>query len=256
MSSFLGTEVVADLYEFGIAIYEVDNPIPESTIECIQPWGECPLEQGTYPIPADAEPAPGDDGTMVIVDRAAGRTVELWQPVPLGDGSWRTSWGTTTPLDGSGIPDVFGNGAGISHLAGVVRVDEIAAGQIDHALVFSTNNACREEFRYPAVKTDGTSPRADCIPEGARVQLDPSIDIDTIRLSPAARAIARALQVYGAYAVDSGGSAMALYFEVADDASFSTPGATYVAAGLKRDYADLSEIPWRHLRVLRAWDGS
>jgi hypothetical protein len=214
------------------------------------------LEGSRHRVPDGAQPAPGDDGTLVVIDWSERRTVEMWQAVQRSSETWSTSWGTTTPIDGTGIPALFGNGAGVSHLAGVVRVEEIADGRIDHALAFSTSNACRDEFRYPATKTDGDSTTVDCIPEGTRIQLDPEIDLDAVRLTPAERAIGRALQTYGAYAIDGGGTPMAVYFEVAFDASPGDPGFGYSSAGLDRDYFPLQAIPWEHLRVLKSWDGS
>ena len=254
--AYLQREVVADLWEFGIAIYEVDESTTPVAIECIQRWGRCPLETGLHRVPEDAIPAPGNDGTLVVIDWSENRTVEMWQARQRPDRSWEASWGTTTPLDGSGVPEVFGTGSGISHLAGVVRVSEIAAGLIPHALVFSTNNTCPDEFREPATKTDGISDRPDCIPEGARIQLAPSLDVAALQLSPAEAAIARALQEYGAYVVDSGGAPIAFYFEIAEDADKANPGAVYRANGLRRDYFDLGAIPWEYLRVLANWDGS
>ncbi|MCL7960264.1 MAG: hypothetical protein M8861_08735 [marine benthic group bacterium] len=256
ISAALGQKAVADLYEFGIAIYEVDESTNPVAVTCTEPWGTCPLEGGLHRIPVTAQPAPGDDGTLVVIDWSEGRTVELWQAVQRSEDSWSTSWGTTTPIDGTGIPDVFGNGAGVSHLAGVIRVEEIAQGRIDHALVFSTNNACRDVYRFPATKTDGKSSRIDCVAEGARIQLDPAVALDGLGLTPAERAIAQALQTYGAYAIDTGGTPMAFYFEIASDATPSDPGSVYTGSGLLNDYFVLDAIPWEHLRVLNTWDGS
>ncbi len=256
ISAFLGVTVVADLYLFGIAIYEVDAETTPVTVSCTKRWGRCPLETGLHRIPEYAEPAPGSDGTLVVIDWSERRTVEMWQPTQQSDGSWSTSWGTTTHIDGTGVPAVYGNGAGVSHLAGVIRVKEIEQGLIDHALVFSTSGSCQDEYRYPATKTDGNSTQENCVPEGARIQLDPSIDLDNLRLTTAERIIAEALQKYGAYAVDTGGTAMAFNFEIAADASPSTPGSVYANAGLTHDYFALTAIPWTDLRVLDSWDGS
>lgn len=256
IASFLGQKAVVDLYEFGIAIYEVDGTTDPVVVDCTKPWGACPLEDDLQRVPSNAQPAPGSDGTLVVIDWSEGRTVEMWQARQLPDGSWSTSWGTTTPIDGTGIPAVFGNGAGVSHLAGVIRVDEIARGRIDHALVFSTSNLCRTEYRYPANKTDGSSPRDDCIPAGTRIQLDPTIDLGSLGLTSGERTIARALQLFGAYPVDTGGTAMAIYFEIAADATASNPGAVYSHSGLTHDYFTLQAIPWSHLRVLGSWNGS
>lgn len=257
MVEVLRERVVANLYQFGIGVEEVDESTAAVVVDCTKPWGTCLLDGERQRIPSDARPAPGSDGTLVVIDWSERRTVELWQAVQRPDGSWSTSWGTTTPIDGTGIPTVFGNGAGVSHLAGVVRVDEIADGNIDHALAFSSSYTCGDDYRYPATKTDGESPRRDCIPEGARIQLDPSIDLDEFDFTSAEYAIARAFQTYGAYAIDTGGTAMALNFEIADDAiSLRDPGTAYVAAGLTADYFLLDAIPWQHLRVLNAWDGT
>jgi hypothetical protein len=143
-------------------------------------------------------------------------------------------------------------------LAGVIRVHEIEQGVISHALVMSIDNACKDVFREPALKTDGTSTREDCTPRGARLQLHPGIDLGALpELTKAERAVARALQEYGVYVIDSGGAPMAISFELARDASSaSDPGAVYAAAGLAWDYYALSHVPWRRLRVLRQWDGS
>lgn len=256
IADYLGREVVADLYEFGIAIYEVGESTTPVAVECTEDWGRCPLESGLHRIPDNALPAPGDDGTLVVIDWAERRTVELWQAVQHSEELWSSSWGTTTPIDGTGIPEVFGNGAGASHLAGVVRIEEIAQGRIDHALVFSTNNACRNDYRFPATKTDGQSSRIDCVPEGARIQLDPAIDLDRLHLTRAERTIAQALQTYGAYAIDIGGGAVAFYFEIAADATPTDPGSVYTSAGLSNDYFALDSLPWEHLRVLNTWDGA
>jgi hypothetical protein len=255
IAATLSQKVVADLYEFGIAIYEADGSTVRVAVDCTERWGTCLLESGLQRVPDDAQPAPGSDGTLVVIDWIERRTVEMWRAVQLSNGSWSTAWGTTTPIDGTGIPAIFGNGSGVSHLAGVIRVDEIARGRIDHALVFSTSNACRDDYRYPATKTDGQSTRTDCVPEGARIQLDPSIDIESLGLTPAEHTIALALQKYGAYAVDVGGTFMAFYFEIASDASSFDPGSVYASAGLSSDFFVLQAIPWGYLRVLNSWDG-
>jgi hypothetical protein len=191
----------------------------------------------------------------VVIDWSERRTVELWRAVQHSAAVWSAAWGTTTPIDGTGIPDVFGNGSGISHLAGVIRVEEIERERIDHALAFSTSNPCRDVYRFPATKTDGRSTRSDCVPEGTRIQLDPSIDLDAYDLTPAERTVAQALQTHGGYAVDTGGAAMAFYFEIAPDATPTDPGAVYTNSGLRRDYSVLGAIPWEHLRILNTWDG-
>lgn len=75
-------------------------------------------------------------------------------------------------------------------------------------------------------------------------------------ITPAEKAVAEALQTYGAYVIDKGGAPSPSGFELAPDATSSkSPGSAYVQAGLAWDYFAMPHIPWRHLRVLRRWDG-
>lgn len=132
----------------------------------------------------------------------------------------------------------------------MVRLDEIQRGVIDHALALQSDNVCARVFRAPAIKTDGDSDRPDCVPEGARLRLDPTIDLDLLDLPPAQRAIARAFQVYGGYVVDMGGAPLSISFELAPDADGMYPGAVYRDAGLRWDYDGLGRIPWDGLQLL------
>lgn len=109
--------------------------------------------------------------------------------------------------------------------------------------------------RYPATKSDGGNlfnvPVP--LPEGARVQLDPAVDVEALpNATPFEKTVAGALQTFGAYNIDNGGyRAMGFSFEVVP------PDAPdpYRAAGLVRNYQGMPHIPWDRLRVLRQWDG-
>ncbi|WP_395729530.1 hypothetical protein [Nakamurella sp.] len=244
----------ANLVEFGIPVYEATPSTPRQSVRCtITDWGPCPFGGGPRPIPVDAKPSAGSDGAMVVVDRTTGTIDEYWQAAPASTG-WTTSWGAINSMSGSGWGG-GSTGAGASRLAGVVRVAEIQAGVIPHALVVQTDTVCATTFRPPALKTDGDSTRSDCIPEGARLQLDPAIDVAAIPgITPGERAVARALQVYGAYLIDRAGTSLAVSFEVAPDASATGPGSVYTSAGFGWDYDGMPHIPWNRLRVLQAWD--
>jgi hypothetical protein len=254
ITAYLRTEdPIANLYRYGIAIYEAGTSTPRHQVNCTEDWGVCGLEQEPVPIPEEAEPTIGSDGVMVVLDLSSGRIYDFWQAQRLPNGSWTASWGGVVDALGDGYtPEAGQTGAGVPRLAGVVRTFEIEQGYIAHALAFSTDNACRDGYRYPASKTDGRSDRPNCIPQGSRIQLDPSIDVEAIPgITPAETVLARALQTYGAYAVDNGGASMALLFETPHGGWDPYPGA-----GLAHDYFALESIPWERLRVLRNWDGS
>ncbi len=241
------------LYEFGTPVYEASADDRKVHVTCTMPWGRCDLEKRTLRIPAAASPNAGSDGAMVVVDPASRSVCDFWQARRVA-GEWVTSWGTCASLDGAGHgPSGGATGAGVNLLAGVVRAHEIREGRIDHALSFATDNACAGAMRHPATKTDGLSHRWDCIPQGARVQLDPRIDVDAIPgITPGEKAVARALQKYGAYARDNAAAPMAFAFEKPTHGKDDP----YPAAGFEWDYYNMPHIPWDRLRVLRSWNGS
>jgi hypothetical protein len=96
-------------------------------------------------------------------------------------------------------------GAGMPLVAGIIRPEEVKAGEIRHALLCATPINRKSTYEGgpdqvcspPASRTDGYGFGIDFIPEGARIQLDPELDLDTLNLSPGTRVIARAMQQYG-----------------------------------------------------------
>ncbi len=245
----------ANLVEYGIPIFVASSTTPRLPVNCtITTWGPCQLEVGPRPSPTNAAPNSGSDGVMTIIDPVANTVDEYWQADRTSAG-WNTSWGSISSLSGSGWGSTS-TGAGASRLAGVVRISEIAAGQIPHALVLQSDTACAKVFRAPATKTDGLSTRTDCVPEGARLQLDPAINVAAIpNITPGERAVARALQVYGAYLIDRADTPLSVSFELAPDASSSSPGTVYQKAGFAWDYFGMPHIPWKKLRVLASATG-
>lgn len=192
---------------------------------------------------------------MIVVDRAANRGYQFWQASKSG-GRWSAGWGVTEVLDGDGIRGLDGNagatGPGDSSLSGLTLISELRQGRIDHALAFVTSHTCASTFRYPAIKTDGHK-SAPCVPEGARIQLDPLMNVDAIPgITPGERMIAHALQTYGAYCHDTGGSDMGFTFENPIDGQPNV----YPSIGFPHDYTHLTHIPWTALRVLRNAQGT
>jgi hypothetical protein len=161
-------------------------------------------------------PAPGSDRQIIIIDEENGREWNLYQVAFRG----KTVLATNANL----VPGDFrtrrtgfapSRGAGIPYLAMLVRPEEIAAGQILHALSMPAKDTSGEFSVPPAVKLEHDHGRPG-IPEGLRYALDVSDqDIeDWIRdLSDlpeetrrSARIIARALRDYGWFITDSAGS--------------------------------------------------
>lgn len=237
----------ANLVEFAVPIYRASAFTPTYVVTCTKAWGVCPFAGWKVPIPDGAAPNSGSDHSMVTIDESSASVFEFWQAANDGD-QWSTSWGAVNSLAGSGWGGVS-TGSGASRLGGVIRLHEIAVGQIPHALALQTNNAC-PEFRPPALKSDGESYRRDCLPEGARLQLDPSLDLSTLGLTQGELAVATAMQRYGGYIMDVSGARLSVIFELDKEAAPGSMGQTYRDAGFRWDYDAMERVPWNMLRVL------
>ncbi|WP_140690617.1 hypothetical protein [Mycolicibacterium hodleri] len=262
--SAAGTQHVANLNDFGVTLISASNitaSTPRYRVTFTKKWGANPFGSYTVPIPVGTQVPPGSDGQIAILDPKTGNVFGIWQAkYNSKKQTWSGSWGGVTPINGNGI-DTSGSttATGIARYAGVITTAEFSAAVaantgINHALVVSTNIA-GAGFVGPAIKSDGSNIAGVAVPmpEGYRIQLDPSINVDAIPgLTPAERVIAKTLQTYGAYVVDQGGAALAVFFQRVPGATSSKPGTEYASAGLAWDYADMSNIPWSQLRVLAA----
>jgi hypothetical protein len=170
------------------------------------------------PIPASARPsAPfppeSTDGAMMVVDRRTACEYDFWEARKQSDGSWTAKGVNRTKISSDGIYDhgASARGSGFALGAGLIRPEELKAGAIKHALVFSLPSEYVKGGGpvRPATESDGQSALEGAIPEGARVQLAPSFDVKTLNHSWE-RTIARALQAYGMYLADRGGGGVGL----------------------------------------------
>jgi hypothetical protein len=262
--------MVANLVSFAVPIVEwsiTATPVPLTVLETGHDgWGYNELSSvASVQLPIDAAAAAGSDGKLVIIDRNNNRVLDLLAAARTDTG-WNAKWGGVYPLNGDGTsptpayqgpnaqvypePVSRGTGSGISSLAGLVTVDDIASGTINHALVFATDRACGPPFTGtfwpPATTTDGWVEDGPCLAEGARIQLDPAVNVDLLGLDPGRAMIAKALQRFGAYCIDNGGSRLGFIFELAPPERVSV----YEQAGLVGDYASLTDLPWGSVRLL------
>ena len=176
-------------------------------------------EPNQIPVPdhaAASEPADGDNH-LCIVDTTKNLSWDMWSAKKNESGEWSTGLGAMVDLNGTGVSEPWdktegefdahrARASGFPLLAGLIRVEEIKAGSIEHALEFSYSN-CRASYYLPPASTSqfnfgGMLSSVDGIPMGGLIQLDPAIDVDTLQLNAAGKTIARALQKYGAYCGD------------------------------------------------------
>jgi hypothetical protein len=202
------------------------------------------------PIPSGARPSAGSDAQMIIIDTVSGTEWDLWQASSGGSG-WSVSNGSVYNINWDGMPTRYGSrGAGVPYYAGLVRPWEIAAGRIDHALAFAYPTPASGGCVWPASKTDGNSGGAGAIPEGARLQLDPSLtdaDFAAMGLNRTGRIIARALQVYGMILIDVSGRPK-IYAE--NLAVNPNAGYSWGDSSIALNSSTISAIPSTAFRVL------
>jgi hypothetical protein len=170
---------------------------------------------------------------------------------------WSADWGGRM-LHASHNPGYFtypidwGTAAtSLSLLGGMMRISDLRAGHIDHALAISIPEARKYVYASPAQRTDGKLDSPDAIPEGTRFRLDPKLDLAKLGLPPLTRMIADAAQRYGLIVRDQSGS-VALYAEQNTDPSGNPySGANGLFDG-QSPKALLQAFPWSHLQVVKA----
>jgi hypothetical protein len=168
-------------------------------------------DPGPMPVPHNAPiegyPHPGNrDRHVLVLDRDNCWLYELYHSYPQKDGSWEADsaavWDllndeqrpyTWTSADAAGLP-VF---------PGLARYDEVASGQIQHALRFTLQYS-RQAFTPPASHWAPTSTNALAAPMGMRLRLKASYDISSF--PPQAKVILAALKQYGMIMADNGSS--------------------------------------------------
>ncbi|MBI3176010.1 MAG: hypothetical protein HYZ25_20000 [Chloroflexi bacterium] len=172
------------------------------------------------PLPSEAQPAPGTDGELVIVNRDTGEEWGLAKASREIDGSWSAGSVYRYHLNNSGVPPkgFAQRGAGIGSLAGIVRPCEVKQGEVRHAVTIAYDYPCAPDVcatnGWPAVippftKTDGEGISQYDIPEGARLVIRPEISASEIeQVCKGMRGCVvwvKAMQVYGGFIVDNSG---------------------------------------------------
>lgn len=183
------------------------------------------------PVTRDMWAEPTDDGHLSIVDPFKMTAWEFSRFGWLPDNKTPKSttfniWdlkgdGFGNPFEGKRWQTRGGRGSGFPLIAGMIRPEELAAGEIRHAMVFTfpMNRQADDGsdiFLLPACRSDGKYKGSQYPIEGMRFQLNPLLtekDFDKWGLNREGKIVARALQKYGMYLGDNGG-AMALQVQL------------------------------------------
>jgi hypothetical protein len=161
-----------------------------------------------YPIPTDApiEGGPNSSGDrhVLVQDRDACVLYEMFDSHPQSDGSWQSGSGAVFDLRSHALRPAgwtSADAAGFAVLPGLANYDEVASGEIRHALRFTVPQT-RRAYIWPARHYASTLTGTQYPPLGQRFRLKASFDITPF--SPANRVILTALKRYGMFLADNG----------------------------------------------------
>ena len=165
-------------------------------------------DPGPYPIPKDAPIEGGSqssgDRHVIVLDRDNCVAYEVFSAYPQPDGSWKAGSGAIFDLKSNKLRPAnwtSADAAGLSIIAGLVRYDEIAEGEIRHAIRFTVPQS-RRSYVWPGTHFASARTAVEYPPMGQRFRL--RADFDLSGYSPANRIILTALKKYGMILADNG----------------------------------------------------
>lgn len=169
-------------------------------------------------IPEGAQSASNSDRSMTVYDRVKGYVVALTGADYDEDRDvWSAAGASITYLDSNGLHEATGESddprnrgshRGNNGAVMAVEIDEVQSGAIHHVLKVASGPEVADRYVFPMIGSDGDYHGSDpgVPPQGLRFRIKPSIDLEELDLHPEALVIARALQEYGFYIGDSGGT--------------------------------------------------
>lgn len=243
-------------YQYSTPIYWVDSNTPKVPVAIVQNGNTLSslalhqeLQKGV-PIPVNALPAAGTDGTITFIDVDSLKLYEFWQFAKV-NGQWQANWGgiiNNVQTDGV-MPIVNGEhwGATATSLpasAGMILLSELASGAIPHALAFAIPSP-KYAFVSPANRSDGDGDKL--IPEGTAFKFPADIVIDP-SWCPMIKMMVTAVRDYGMILRDRSGC-VNFYAEDPTQYGFKTDPYLAYYNGLQL-WDIILQFPWDKLKAI------
>lgn len=260
-STYYGT-VTINTTSYASPVYYVDADVP--TTQVVE-WNcqnkknkdENLAEQwSAVPVPAFALPADGTDAEMSIYQASTDTLWEFWKARKI-DGQWQACWGgrKSNASKSDGVFDQFygATATSLPFIGGQITAEELTRGEIKHVIGISLVDIENAKlFSWPAHRSDGYNPNnlPTRIPEGLRFRLDPSVNVDALKMHPVGKIIAKAAQVYGFVVWDKAG---AISLRAQNPYSYTALGQPNPYNSLFSStprYAILNGFPWDRLQFL------
>ena len=258
-----GTGPWINTTNYSVPIVRVPTSQPKVRVQLVSSYS-APYLQAAWeevPIPPTAKPSEGTDSTLVVWQPSTNKLWEFWHASHTETG-WQAAWGGAIQNASgnwgaynseawAGAKPWWGSSASsLSIAGGLITLEDLERGSIDHALALAIPNVRASIYSSPAQRTDGKSTSPLSLPEGAHLRLDPSLNLEKLKLPPLTLMIARAAQRYGIFVRDR---AKVIHFFAEDPTSLpSNPylGRTGYFEG-QSPAKLLSPFPWSHLQLLR-----
>ena len=252
-----------DTARWSVPIYTVPAGQPMVKVALANPARAVALRSawGSVPLPANAHPATGTDGHLVVWQPSTDRLWEFWRLSHATEG-WQAVWGGAM-RNVSSNPGVYGpeawpgsvaswggSASSLSLAGGIITFEDLERGVINHALVIAIPNVRAGVHSSPAQRDDGTSHNVLSLPEGAHLRLDPSLDLNALHLPRLTLMIARAAQRYGIF-VRSRGAVVDFYGQDPVPTGvepYAGPSGYFEG---KRANQLMAAFPWTHLQLLK-----
>lgn len=205
--------------DFSITVLQADEPATPRAFTPTDDWFSPDCDLGEVPVPA-AGALEGETGYacesdgdchLLIVDRSNMLLYEMWRADIRGNeflGGCLAVWSMsrTYPTSGRGENCTSADAAGYPIAPLLFTPEEVAVGEVDHAIRFILPNAriCGGVYLHPATHSTSAASGGDAAPPyGTRLRLRADFPLDTLP-NDGARSVARAMQRYGMYLADGG----------------------------------------------------
>jgi hypothetical protein len=165
-------------------------------------------DPGPYPVPTTApvEGGPDADGDrhVLVINQGNCTLYELYRAFPQQNGSWDADSGAVWNLNSHALRPAgwtSADAAGLPIYPGLVTYDEVASGQITHAIRFTAPET-QMAYLWPARHFASDSDDPNLPPMGLRVRLKASVDISGYPQQ--VRVILQGMKDYGMFLADNG----------------------------------------------------
>jgi hypothetical protein len=250
---------------YSVPIYSVPSTQPTVKVKLPYAWmGSRPALQAAWkavPLPGNALPAAGTDKHLVVWQPSSDKLWEFWHLEKKSEG-WEAYWGGAMqnaltdpgnygPEAWTGATTSWGaSGTSLSIAGGLITLEDLAKGTINHALAIGVPNTREGVYASPAERTDGCSAAATSLPAGAHLRLSPSLDLAALNLPHFTLMLAQAAQKYGIFVRDTAAN-VALYAQDPTPTGtnpYTGPGGYFEG---KSPAQLLALFPWSHLQLLK-----